>query len=810
MRQIVPFTRAVVVCVLFQLGSAPAAVVAAEPAAADRDLSIVRIEVAGREEIDFLARWIDIWDADPDRGMVIAAVDRDGIEVLHDFGFRFSLDEAMTQKYRRPLVALEGQTEGIPGYPCYRTVEETLADGAALAAAYPDLAEWIDIGDSWEKTEPGGLDGYDLMVLRLTNEVNGIPAADKPDLWVMGAIHSRELVTAETVTRFGEHLLANYGADPDVTWLLDHHEIHLLLQANPDGRKHAETGEWWRKNTNGNYCGPTSSNRGADLNRNFNFQWACCGGSTGDPCDTTYRGASPASEPETQAIQTYVSSSFPDWRPDDLVTAAPDNATGIFIDVHSSGGDVLTAFGFQDPFPPNDTQILRLARKFSYFTGYYARLGSIYTVDGATKDFGYGRMGMPAFTFELGTEFFQDCASFESTIYPDNLEALLYAARAVRAPYTQSSGPEVTTPAATPSTPLPGQTVAVTAVIDDSRFGPGETSPSASVETIAAAELYVDTPPWQSGATAVPMTAVDGAFDSTVEAVTGSVSTAALTDGRHTVFIRAQDGAGYWGTVRAVFVWVLDPGSAAHIAGRLTDAVTGLPIEGTVIAESYTTDADPVTGDYDLMLPAGTYDVTARASGHYRETVSGVVAVSGATTTQDFMLTPFATSFFDDVEGGDIGWTADSGWAIVTNQSHSPTSSWHESPGGSSPDDANISLEAPPVDLRGVTGATLVFWHRYAIESGWDYGYVEWSADGGSSWTQAASYTGTQSGWQRVEIPLPGLDGAADARVRFRYASDSNTGYDGWYIDDIMLAGPMIFSDGFESGDTASWTSANP
>ena len=28
---------------------------------------------------------------------------------------------------------LRGQTEGIPGYPCYRTVEETLATGATLA-----------------------------------------------------------------------------------------------------------------------------------------------------------------------------------------------------------------------------------------------------------------------------------------------------------------------------------------------------------------------------------------------------------------------------------------------------------------------------------------------------------------------------------------------------------------------------------------------------------------------------------------------------------------------------------------------------
>jgi len=450
-----------------------------------------------------------------------------------------------------------------------------------------------------------------------------------------------------------------------------------------------------------------------------------------------------------------------------------------------------------------------LARKFSFFTGYYAKLGSGYTVDGSTKDFGYGRIGMPAFTFELGTEFFQDCALYESTIYPDNLQTLLYAARAVRAPYTQPSGPEVLSPSALPSTPGPGETVTITAVLDDTRFGPGETSPPVSVEVIAAAEFYVDVPPWQAGAAPVVMTAVDGAFDSSIESITGSFSSAGLADGRHTIYVRGQDSAGYWGTVRAVFVWVLDPSTAAHIAGMLTDSVTGLPLEGTITAGIFSTASGPATGSYDLMLPAGTYDVTAQAPGHYGVTTTGVVATQGNTTFRDFALDPFARNLFDDVESGNIGWTADEPWGIVTNQSHSPVSSWHESPGGDSPDNANISLEGPPLDLSSATGVRLVFWHRYAIEEGWDYGHVEWSSDGGVSWHEVATYTGTQSSWGRMEIPLPGLDGAADARVRFRYSSDSNTNYDGWYIDDISLDG-SLFSDGFESGNTTAWTITSP
>jgi len=781
------------------------------------EFHVVRVEVSDRDEIEFLDRWVDIWDVDPERGILDAAVDAEGFEVLRDFGFHYEIDEKRTEKYNRPFVRLTEQTEGIPGYPCYRTVEETLADGAALAAAHPDLAEWIDIGDSWEKATPGGILGYDLMVLRLTNTTNGIPSADKPRLWVMGGVHSRELVSPETAMRFGEYLLATYDLDPDVTWLLDHHEVHLMLITNPDGRKHAETGAWWRKNTNENYCGPTSSDRGADLNRNFDFYWGCCGGSSGFECDTDYRGPSPASEPETQAVQDWITATFPDWRNDDLTSPAPDDATGIFIDVHSSGGDVLTAFGHQDPPAPNDTQILRLARKFSNFTGYYARLGSIYSVDGATKDWGYGRMGMPAFTFELGTEFFQDCASFESTIYPDNLQALLYAARAVRAPYTQSSGPEVMSPNALPSAPNPGETVTVTSIVDDTRFGPGETSPPASVEAISAAELFVDVPPWQAGAVAIPMSAADGAFDSSIETVTGSFSSAGLADGRHTIFLRGQDSAGYWGTVRAVSVWVLDPSTAAHIAGMLTDAVTGLPVEGTITAGAFSAVSGPATGSYDLMLPAGTYEVSASAAGYGTETAAGVVADAGSTTILDFALNPFQTLMEDDVEGGNVGWTAAGQWAITSEASSSPTHSWTDSPGGEYGDNWDYSLTSPVLDLTDVVGVVVEFSHIHALETGYDYGYVEISTDGGSTWTTVASFNGFQTAsWDRVVLEIPALDDAPNARVRFRIDTDVSVTEDGWHIDDIVVRGyedlppGLMFRDGFEGGDASAWSEVSP
>jgi len=48
--------------------------------------------------------------------------------------------------------------------------------------------------------------------------------------------------------------------------------------------------------------------------------------------------------------------------------------------------------------------------------------------------------------------------------------------------------------------------------------------------------------------------AADGSFNSTTEALAGSVDTSGLTAGRHTVFVRARDASGTWGPVSAVFL----------------------------------------------------------------------------------------------------------------------------------------------------------------------------------------------------------------------------------------------------------------
>ncbi|MBN2547631.1 MAG: hypothetical protein JXB15_00620, partial [Anaerolineales bacterium] len=275
----------------------------------DSSYQVVRAYYTDRQMVNALAAWLEPWEVHHDKGYLVVGVSPQEAEIMLALGFRLEVDQRLTDLANQPLQALPGQTQGIPGYECYRTVEETFASAQALADAHPHLASWIDIGDSWEKIDPRAGDGYDLMVLRLTSSKI---AAPKPVLFITSAIHAREYTTAELATRFAEYLVNSYNLNADATWLLDYHEIHLLLQSNPDGRKKAETGASWRKNTNRDYCGDFSDDRGADLNRNFEFEWGCCGGSSPSECAETYRGPTPASEPETQAIQNYARSIFAD------------------------------------------------------------------------------------------------------------------------------------------------------------------------------------------------------------------------------------------------------------------------------------------------------------------------------------------------------------------------------------------------------------------------------------------------------------------------------------------------------------------
>ncbi len=560
----------IVLCTLSTTGDGAQGEVVAFPTG-DCPRVVVRAHFADPGMIAEVMWWTDPWEVDVATGSLVVDVDEEGLERLRSAGFGIEIDEELTRSLCEPREILKNQLAGIPGFPCYRTVEETYAAATQLLRRRPDLVEWVDIGDSWEKLygdEPG-FEGYDLMMLRLTNRSvagDGTPNApdSKPVLFVEGGIHAREYPAPELLIRFAEDLVGGYGHDADATWLLDEHEIHLLLFVNPDGRKRAEAGVLWRKNADNDYCTNTSL-RGADLNRNFEYEWNCCGASSSDPCHEAYRGGAAASEPETQSVQDYLQAIFPmQWTPDPT-----DEATGVFIDLHSYGSNLGWPWFHKGQRGPNDTELQTLGRKLGFLNGYLA--SEVYGfIDGSAADFAYGNRGVATYLVELGTEFFQNCETFETTILPDHLTVLRYATKVARAPYVTPSGPDTTGITLTPGRILmENEILQVAAIADDNRFR--SVGPPEPTQRIAAARMYLDRPPWRPGAPApIVMEPADGMFDSSRETVVASLDTADLAPGRHILYLRARDDSGTWGAVSAEFFWLPDPmGPVRRPRGRL-------------------------------------------------------------------------------------------------------------------------------------------------------------------------------------------------------------------------------------------------
>ena len=450
--------------------------------------------------------------------------------------------------------SLDVTAQGIPGYSCYETVEETFAAAQQLVTTYPQYATFQSIGPAWAKSK--GRDGFDVFVLKITKN-NG--KTDKPKLLINSAIHAREYTTAATALQFARELLNSTGKDADVDWMLEQNEVHLVLHTNPEGRKIAETGVSWRKNINDQQC--ASSTYGVDLNRNFSFGWNNVpndGGSSSNSCNITYRGLTAGSEPEVKALEAYARTLFADKRGPARSDAAPADTSGIHIDLHSYSELVLWPWGEDDSVAPNGTALQTLGRKFAFFNDYTPTQSvGLYPTDGTSDGISYGELGVAAFTFEMGTAFFQSCSVFQENILPRNLPALRYALRVVKAPYLLPAGPDVTGLPSTALTVAKNRQITVNFNVSDQRFN--QLNGIEQTHNIRQVELYIDQLPTDVGATPQLLTAKDGQFDSANEAIALTLAGADLSLGRHTLYLQAKDANNQTGPLYAKYVEVVAP-----------------------------------------------------------------------------------------------------------------------------------------------------------------------------------------------------------------------------------------------------------
>ncbi len=166
-------------------------------------------------------------------------------------------------------------------------INEILND---YALNYPDITKKVSIGKSVE--------GRDIWALKISDnpEINEL---DEPTILFNSMHHAREIMTPEVTLDIIESLLKGHHINETYTNWINRYQIWIIPMLNVDGNHKMWTKDkWWRKNNRGGY--------GVDLNRNYPATWKKCRGSSGWRSSQTYRGPKPASEPETQAMMSFV------------------------------------------------------------------------------------------------------------------------------------------------------------------------------------------------------------------------------------------------------------------------------------------------------------------------------------------------------------------------------------------------------------------------------------------------------------------------------------------------------------------------
>ncbi|GMQ26713.1 M14 family metallopeptidase [Algoriphagus sp. oki45] len=108
----------------------------------------------------------------------------------------------------------------------YHTVDVMYHWYEKWASEYPDIVDLYVIEHSFE--------GRPIYQMTLTNKKTG-KDTDKPAAYFEGGRHSGEITSSESILWLTQHLIENYGKDPEITQLIDTKAIYLRPQNNPDG-----------------------------------------------------------------------------------------------------------------------------------------------------------------------------------------------------------------------------------------------------------------------------------------------------------------------------------------------------------------------------------------------------------------------------------------------------------------------------------------------------------------------------------------------------------------------------------------------
>ncbi|GAA3031160.1 M14 family metallopeptidase [Streptomyces glomeratus] len=270
----------------------------------------------------------------------------------------------------------------------YHNYAEMNAEIDQRLAAYPNIMSRRVIGKSYQ--------GRDIVAIKVSDNV--ATDENEPEVLFTFHQHAREHLTVEMALYLLRELGAGYGSDPGITDIVNSREIWIVPDLNPDGGEYdIATGSYrsWRKNRQPN---SGSSYVGTDLNRNWNYKWGCCGGSSGSKSSETYRGASAESAPEVKVVADFVRSR--------VVGGKQQIKAG--IDFHTYSELVLWPFGYtySDTAPgmtADDAAAFKaVGRKMAASNGYTPEQSSdLYITDGSIDDYLWGTQKIFDYTFEM-------------------------------------------------------------------------------------------------------------------------------------------------------------------------------------------------------------------------------------------------------------------------------------------------------------------------------------------------------------------------------------------------------------------------
>jgi hypothetical protein len=294
-------------------------------------------------------------------------------------------------------------------------------------------------------------------------------------------------------------------------------------------------------------------------------------------------------------------------------------------------------------------------------------------------------------------------------------------------------------------------------------------------------------------------------------------------------------GAGLGPRIRMTSYEVLgEDGDALLIPGESADITTTLKNTGGETATNVVAVLSCTDPDIDITVDEidyGTLDPDEESAGPnpFEITVSSfsddpkvyyldcdVTADGGIEESFSILVTVGSEfGFFDDVEGGEGGWTHSGDvdmWHVESFRSHSPSNSWKCGGEGEAEYSPNMDCFLySPMILVGLDAPQLDFYTFYKIAPGGDGCILEFGDDT-RAWDELDTYYGTQEDWKLETFDLTDYAGAI-GQFRFNFYSNGTTQREGFYFDDFEVSPPEMgialidFTvDSTDEGALVSWT----